>query len=389
MSNKGDKEIKKVQEDPKLGGRSDYNNTTLQTGTLQPRLGRGTTMEGIGGTYELVSGVGFVLVEEASTSSTLQVQGTQATLPPVEQATLLPVEEVIEEEVGDKDSAPVANEDPAGYYEYRCPRCGRMETTYILRQRDQHCPVRGLVVEQPCAAAAMVTTEEAALVEGEEPEERGKNKIWTNITNKINALGVANRTQKEVRDKWRNLTTKAKSAFTEHRREINKTGGGQAPKKPSSSVERVVNTLQDSTSFSGIQGGIETSCFECFPAANEESDDDEIENTIDVQPKVIAVAPTRITLSPMILVNSLPLNTTVGLPSRPVTAMSESTENISVPSINVIKKRRRVTQNDVFQMQIKVLKEQMSLYSWSKNRQKKREKTDRNSLPYKSNCRKS
>ncbi|CAC5399438.1 unnamed protein product [Mytilus coruscus] len=93
-----------------------------------------------------------------------------------------------------------------------------------------------------------------------------KNKIWTNITNKINALGVANRTQKEVRDKWRNLTTKAKSAFTEHRREINKTGGGPAPKKPSSSVERVVNMLQDSTSFSGIQGGIETSCFECLPA---------------------------------------------------------------------------------------------------------------------------
>ncbi|CAC5412673.1 unnamed protein product [Mytilus coruscus] len=202
-----------------------------------------------------------------------------------------------------------------------------------------------------------------------------KNKIWTNITNKINALGVANRTQKEVRDKWRNLTTKAKSAFTEHRREINKTGGGPAPKIPSSSVERVVNMLQDSTSFSGIQGGIETSCFECFPAANEESDDDEIENTVDVQPEVIAVAPTRIPLYPMILVNSLPLNTTVGLPSRPVTAMSESTENISVPSINVIKKRRRVTQEDVFQMQIKVLKEQMSLYT--EQRQLVKEQTEK------------
>ncbi|CAC5356693.1 unnamed protein product [Mytilus coruscus] len=155
-----------------------------------------------------------------------------------------------------------------------------------------------------------------------------KNKIWTNITNKINALGVANRTQKE-----------------------------------------------DSTSFSGIQGGIETSCFECLPAANEESDDDEIENTVDVQPEVIAVAPTRIPLSPMILVNSLPLNTTVGLPSRPVTAMSESTENISVPSINVIKKRRRVTQEDVFQMQIKVLKEQMSLYT--EQRQLVKEQTEK------------
>ncbi|CAC5405748.1 unnamed protein product [Mytilus coruscus] len=143
MSYKGDKEMKKVEEDPKLGGRSDYNNNaTLQTGTLQPRLGRGTTMEGIGGTYELVSGVGFVLVEEASASSTLQVHGEKATLPPLEQAVLRPVEDILVEEVG--DSAPVA--DPEGMYDYRCPRSGRMERTYILSQRDQHCPVRGCPV---------------------------------------------------------------------------------------------------------------------------------------------------------------------------------------------------------------------------------------------------
>ncbi|XP_071162853.1 myb/SANT-like DNA-binding domain-containing protein 4 [Mytilus edulis] len=194
-----------------------------------------------------------------------------------------------------------------------------------------------------------------------------KNRVWNNITNKINALGVANRTQKEVRDKWRNLTVKAKSVFTDHRREINKTGGGPALKKPSSSVERVVNMLQDTTSFSGIHGGIETASFECYPAANEESDDDaEIENAIVEQPDVNAVTPTRVPLSPRILVtNILPLNTNVELPaSRPVTARSESTaENISVHSVNNIRKRRRVTQEDVFQMQVKVCKEQMELYS--------------------------
>ncbi|CAC5360311.1 unnamed protein product [Mytilus coruscus] len=151
MSYKGDKEMKRVEGDPKLRGRSDYNNNvTLQTGTLQPRLGRRTTMEGIGGTYELVSGVGFVLVEEASTSSTLQVHGEQATSPPLEQAVLPPlkqaalplVEDILKEEVG--DSAPVA--DPEGIYDYRCPRSGKMERTYILSQRDQYCPVRGCPV---------------------------------------------------------------------------------------------------------------------------------------------------------------------------------------------------------------------------------------------------
>ncbi|CAG2185112.1 unnamed protein product [Mytilus edulis] len=182
----------------------------------------------------------------------------------------------------------------------------------------------------------------------------------------------------EVRDKLRNLTVKAKSVFTDHRREINKTGGGPAPKKPPSSVERVVNMLQDTTSFSGIQGGIETASFECFPAANEESDDDEIERTIDDQPDGNAVTPIRVPLSPRIVVNNiLPLNTTVGLPaSRPVTAMSQSTaENISVPSVNGTKKRRRVTQEDVFQMQIKVCKEQMGLYA--EQRQLVKEQTEK------------
>ena len=37
---------------------------------------------------------------------------------------------------------------------------------------------------------------------------------------------------KEIKDKRRNLTSKAKSAFTEYRREKNMTGGGPAPKKP-------------------------------------------------------------------------------------------------------------------------------------------------------------
>ena len=45
-----------------------------------------------------------------------------------------------------------------------------------------------------------------------------KARIWKNVTSKINALGVAPRNVKEIKDKWRNLTSKAKSAFTEYRR---------------------------------------------------------------------------------------------------------------------------------------------------------------------------
>ena len=72
-----------------------------------------------------------------------------------------------------------------------------------------------------------------------------KAKIWKEVTTNINALGVAPITVKEIKDKWRKLTSKAKSTFTEYRRDINMTGGGPTPKKPTSSVEKIVNMLQD------------------------------------------------------------------------------------------------------------------------------------------------
>jgi len=86
-----------------------------------------------------------------------------------------------------------------------------------------------------------------------------KARIWKDATTKINALGLAPRTVKEIKDKWRNL--KAKSTFTEYRREVNMTGGGPAPKRPTSSVEKIVNMMQDTASFAGIEGCLQTTGF--------------------------------------------------------------------------------------------------------------------------------
>lgn len=86
-------------------------------------------------------------------------------------------------------------------------------------------------------------------------------RIWKEITYKINALGVAPRNVKEIKDKWRNLTSKAKSTFSDYRREIHMTGGGPAPRKPTSSVEKIVNMMQDTASFAGIEGGLQTTGF--------------------------------------------------------------------------------------------------------------------------------
>ncbi|CAG2232012.1 unnamed protein product [Mytilus edulis] len=104
--------------------------------------GRGTTMEGIGGTYELVSGVGLVLVEEASATSSLRVQGEQATLPPLEQAVLPPPQQATLPPA-QKTALSTPKED---FYDYKCPRSGKMERSYLISQRDQRCPVRGCPV---------------------------------------------------------------------------------------------------------------------------------------------------------------------------------------------------------------------------------------------------
>ncbi|CAG2252640.1 unnamed protein product [Mytilus edulis] len=64
-----------------------------------------------------------------------------------------------------------------------------------------------------------------------------KKKVWDDIAIKVNSLGVAIRTATEVRNKWRNTTRVAKAVYTTHRSELFKTGGGPAPKQPSSAVE--------------------------------------------------------------------------------------------------------------------------------------------------------
>ena len=50
-----------------------------------------------------------------------------------------------------------------------------------------------------------------------------KNKIWDDITREINAVGVANRTSHEAKEKWKNLTSSAKKKFSDIRRQQRQT----------------------------------------------------------------------------------------------------------------------------------------------------------------------
>ena len=87
-----------------------------------------------------------------------------------------------------------------------------------------------------------------------------KNELWEDITKAVNAVGRANRSVQEVKDKWKNLHSVAKKEFATFKRETKKTGGGPAPKQPSQASEKIVEILEDTPRFSGLKG-FETSLF--------------------------------------------------------------------------------------------------------------------------------
>ncbi|CAC5399198.1 unnamed protein product [Mytilus coruscus] len=217
-----------------------------------------------------------------------------------------------------------------------------------------------------------------------------KNKIWLEISEKINALGVAHRTVKEIRDKWRNTTSKAKAKFTEFRYEMKKTGGGPAPSKPSAHLEKVINMFQDSASFKGIDGGLETGCKQdsMVPVATA-FDGENIERVpegnaripIPLSPIIVFTynnSPTcdsrpiddaeNITVNPL---SACPTTIDMVYTATPVLfatthAAPSKTPSVTKAQVNAeaegnTKKRKKITQDEVFSMQYEVLREQYQL----------------------------
>ena len=80
------------------------------------------------------------------------------------------------------------------------------------------------------------------------------NQIWEEIAKDVNAMGKANRTVQEVKDKWKNLHSTAKKEFSTFRKESKKTGGGPPPKQPSQSSEQIIEIFEDTPAFSGLRG---------------------------------------------------------------------------------------------------------------------------------------
>lgn len=81
-----------------------------------------------------------------------------------------------------------------------------------------------------------------------------KKKVWENITSQINALGISNRSIKEIKTKWTNMHQTSKKEFSSNKLSQRKTEGGPCAKPLSVVSEKIVDLYKDSPTFNGLSG---------------------------------------------------------------------------------------------------------------------------------------
>ena len=87
---------------------------------------------------------------------------------------------------------------------------------------------------------------------------KNKIKIWEQITDRVNSLGICKRSVMEVKEKWRGMVSNAKKEHNNIRSEKKKTGGGKKPDSPKRDSIKIIQLFGEDPSFSGISGGIES-----------------------------------------------------------------------------------------------------------------------------------
>lgn len=85
-----------------------------------------------------------------------------------------------------------------------------------------------------------------------------KTEVWEDITRKVNALGVCQRSTQEIKDKWRGMVGNAKKEHCQIKKSIKQTGGGHGPASPNAASKKIIDIFGEDPSFSGISGGLES-----------------------------------------------------------------------------------------------------------------------------------
>ena len=85
-----------------------------------------------------------------------------------------------------------------------------------------------------------------------------KSKMWLRIAEVVSRVGVAHRSDHDVKQKWTNMQREAKAANSQYKKSIRATGGGSPAVEPTAAQQDIIQMFQDDDAFHGIQGGIET-----------------------------------------------------------------------------------------------------------------------------------
>ncbi|CAG2187716.1 unnamed protein product [Mytilus edulis] len=155
---------------------------------------------------------------------------------------------------------------------------------------------------------------------------------------------------------WRNTTRVAKAVYTTHRSEVFKTGGGPAPKQPSSAVERVIHLTKDTTSFRGIQGGLETESFHTNQPTNNATlpEEDASQDLYESAASLISDSPPPPSpQSPSLLTGYDPILTQTVVPHVPEQT-NKSEKTVRTPL-------KKVTVQDIHDMQYRALQGKLEI----------------------------
>ena len=77
--------------------------------------------------------------------------------------------------------------------------------------------------------------------------------IWSRIAQRVTAIGVANRSIQNVKDKWKNMQSMAKKEYVIQKKSLETTGGGPPAKKTKEATERIFRMFDNPPGLDGFE----------------------------------------------------------------------------------------------------------------------------------------
>ena len=88
-----------------------------------------------------------------------------------------------------------------------------------------------------------------------------KKAVMQLITDKVNALGVCQRTVQQIKNKWTNIVGDGKEKDAQLKKSHGKTGVGPPCSPPTATQEKVICMMSETPGFSRLDGNLESECF--------------------------------------------------------------------------------------------------------------------------------